>query len=151
MPLQVSIHFPGVIVRLHCSSRADVLNKTCLQTRTLCTNIFSGQATWLQCTGGAWSVTKTFLLQSIMAVRWTGCHFHQLQRRSLSLFTAPAKKKKTVSGENVHAKCMSCHVPTCASAHIVIITSQKRPRERSHPLALPWYGSTAREGWLFVD
>ena len=28
-----------------------------------------------------------------MAVRWTGCHFHQLQRRSLSLFTAPAKKK----------------------------------------------------------
>ena len=56
-----------------------------------------------------------------MAVRWTGCHFHQLQRRSLSLFTAPAKKK-TVSGENVHAKCMSCHVPTCASAQIVIIT-----------------------------
>ena len=114
---------------LHCSSRADILSETCLQTRTLCTNIFSGQATWLQCTGGAWSVTQTFLLQSIMAgrwlgssMRWTGCHFHQLQRQSLSLFTAPAKKK-TVSGENVHAKCMSCHVPTCASAHIVIITS----------------------------
>ena len=33
-----------------------------------------------------------------MAVRWTGCHFHQLQRRSLSLFTAPAKKK-TVRGK----------------------------------------------------
>src|SRR4029434_2525789 len=91
---------------LHCSSRADVLNETCLQTRTLCTNIFSGQATWLQCTGGAWSVTQTFLLQSIMAgrwlgssMRWTGCHFHRLQRQSLSLFTAPAKKKNCVRGK----------------------------------------------------
>ena len=97
---------------LHCSSRADILSETCLQTRTLCTNIFSGQAPRLQCTGEAWSVTQTFLLQSIMAgrwlgssMRWTGCHFHQLQRRSLSLFTAPAKKKKNC----VRGKC-TCKV-----------------------------------------
>src|SRR4029434_7333772 len=52
------------------------------------------------------SVTQTFLLQSTMAgrwlgssMRWTGCHFHQLQRRSLSLFTAPAKKINCVRGK----------------------------------------------------
>ena len=110
---------------LHCSSRADVLSETYLQTRTLCTNTFSGQVTRLQCTGGTWSVTQTLPLQSTMAerclgsyMRWTGYHFHQLQRRSLSWFTAPATRR-TVSGEDVHANFMSCHVPTCASAQIV--------------------------------
>ena len=33
------------------------------------------------------------------STRWTGCHFHRLQRQSLSLFTAPAKKKNCVRGK----------------------------------------------------